>query len=159
MLLEVSRTTEVAASPGAAWALFQDVPRLVTCLPAASNLKPLDSERRYAATVTEKLGPFRLSVPVEIDMHTVEEPRRIVAALTGADSKGQARVKGTLEGVIEPLADERSRLVLSMQVEVLGKLATLGAMPMRRRADEIFTDFVRRIDAELTSPGTGGASR
>lgn len=71
--------------------------------------------------------------------------------LTGADSKGQARVKGTLEAVVDPSATG-SQLTLSMQVEVLGKLATLGAMPMRRRADEIFTDFVRRINAELTAP-------
>ncbi len=150
MLLEVSRTTEVAASPAAAWALIRDVPRLTACLPSVSGLRPLEAERRYAAIVTEKLGPFKLSVPVEIELHTVEEPSRIVAALTGADNRGQARVKGDLEAVLEP-AGAGVRLRLGMKLEVLGKLATLGAAPMRRRADELFADFVRRLDAELTS--------
>ncbi|MCC7368151.1 MAG: SRPBCC family protein [Chloroflexi bacterium] len=153
MLLDISRTTDVAAAPASAWALYRDLPRLVTLLPAVSDFRPLEPDKKYAANVSEKLGPFKLSVPVEIELQTVEEPKRIVAALTGADSRGQARVKGTLEGTIEPLGDDRVRLTMSMQLEVLGKLATLGAMPMRRRADEIFTDFVRRIDAELTGPG------
>jgi carbon monoxide dehydrogenase subunit G len=89
-------------------------------------------------------------VPVEIDLRTVEAPRRIVAGLTGADSRGQARVKGDLEAVVEPSGDG-ARLTLGIKVEVLGKLATLGAAPMRRRADDLFADFVRRIDAALTS--------
>jgi carbon monoxide dehydrogenase subunit G len=151
MLLEVTRSTDVAVSPAAAWALLRDFPRLTTCLPAVSPLQSIEPDRRYAATVSEKLGPFKLSVPVEIEIRTVEEPSRIVAGLTGADSRGQARVKGTLEAVVAPSATG-SQITLSMQVEVLGKLATLGAMPMRRRADEIFTDFVRRINSELTGP-------
>lgn len=153
MLLEVSRSTEVAASPAAAWTLIRDVPRLTGCLPNVSDLNVLEADRRYSATVSDKLGPFRLSVPVQIELQTVEEPRRMVAALTGADSKGQARVKGDLEALIEP-AGAGVRLTLGMKLEVLGKLAALGAAPMRRRADDLFADFVRRVDAELSADGT-----
>jgi hypothetical protein len=152
VLLEVARSTEVAASPADAWSLIRDVPRLTTCLPNVSDLKLLDADGRYSATVSDRLGPFRLSVPVQIELRTVEEPRRIVAGLTGADSKGQARVKGDLEAVVEP-AGAGVKLTLGMKLEILGKLAALGAAPMRRRADDIFTDFVRRVDAELTSAG------
>ena len=130
MLLEVTRTTEVNVSPAVVWALVHDVKRLTGCLPNVSDLR----------------------VPVEIELRAIEEPRRIVAGLSGADSRGQARVKGDLEAVVEPNG-EGARLTLGMKVEVLGKLATLGAAPMRRRADELFGDFVRRVDAELASDG------
>lgn len=152
MLLDVSRTTEVAVPPVAAWALVHDVQRLAGCLPNVSDLHEIEPERRYKATVSDRLGPFRLSVPVEIELRAVEEPRRIVAGLTGADSKGQARIKGELEALVEPSA-AGSRLTLGMKLEVLGKLATLGAAPMRRRADELFGDFVGRIDAALMGDG------
>jgi len=150
--LEVSKTADVPASPAAAWALVRDVPRLAGCVPSVSGLSTLEPDCRYAATVTERLGPFRLSVPVEIELGTIEEPRRIVAGLTGADSRGQARVKGDLEAVVEP-SPAGARLTVGMKLEVLGKLATLGAVPMRRRADELFADFVRRLQAELTGAG------
>jgi carbon monoxide dehydrogenase subunit G len=42
-----------------------------------------------------------------------------------------------------------ARIALSMRMEVLGKLASLGAAPMRRRADEIFSKFARCVEAEL----------
>jgi carbon monoxide dehydrogenase subunit G len=153
VLLEVSKTTDVNAAPTAAWALVHDVERLAGCLPNVSDLRELEPERRYAATVSDRLGPFKLSVPVEIELRSVEAPRRIVAGLSGADRRGQARVKGDLEAVVEPSGDggDGSRLTLGMKLEVLGKLATLGAAPMRRRADELFGDFVRRVDAALTS--------
>jgi carbon monoxide dehydrogenase subunit G len=160
VLLEVSRSAEVAASPAATWTFIRDVPRLTGCLPNVSDLSALEADRRYSAIVSDKLGPFRLTVPVQIELRTVEEPRRIVAGLTGADSRGQARVRGDLEAVIEPV-ETGVRLTLGMKLEILGKLAALGAVPMRRRADDLFADFVRRVDAELTAGGgahSGGST-
>jgi carbon monoxide dehydrogenase subunit G len=38
-----------------------------------------------------------------------------------------------------------------MKMEILGRLATLGAVPIRRRADEVFNEFVQRVHAELAA--------
>jgi hypothetical protein len=152
LLLDVTKTTDVDAPPLAAWGLIRDVPRLSGCLPNVSDVREVEDDRRYTAVVAEKLGPFRLQVPVQIVLESIDEPRRIVAELSGNDSRGQARVKGSLEAALEP-ADHGTRLTLSMHLEVLGKLAALGAGPMRRRTDEVFNEFIRRVGAEL-----GGAS-
>ena len=154
MLLEIAKSADVAASVGASWELIHDVPRLVGCIPGVSDLKQLEDPRHYSAVVSEKLGPFKLQFPVHIAIQSEEPPRHIVAELTGADGKGQARVKGQLEGTLEA-AGEGARLNLNVQMEILGKLVSLGAAPMRRRADEIFSEFVRRVQTELketTSP-------
>jgi uncharacterized protein len=148
MLLDLKKETDVAATPQAAWALIRDVPRLSGCIPNVAGLKVLEPNKRYSAVVAEKLGPFKLQVPVQIELLSVEDQSRITAELSGNDSRGQARVKGTLEAGLAPL-ESGTRLALSMQLEVLGKLAALGAAPMRRRADEIFNEFVRRVRAEL----------
>lgn len=163
VLLEVTKATDVAASQATAWALLRDVPRLSACIPRVTNLQEVEANRRYTAVVADKLGPFGLQVPVRIEVESVEEPRRIVAQLAGDDSKGQARVRGSLEATIDPASQPDQpgcALRFTMRMEVLGKLATLGAAPMRRRADEIFNEFVRRVQAELgtstsTSTGTG----
>jgi carbon monoxide dehydrogenase subunit G len=98
--------------------------------------------------VSDQLGPFKLSVPVEIEVESVDEPRRLSAVVTGTDRRGQARINGTLSADIEPL-DSGTRIALSMRMEILGKLATLGASPIRRRADEIFSRFAKCIQVEL----------
>jgi carbon monoxide dehydrogenase subunit G len=161
MLLEVTKVAEVPASAEVAWGLLRDVSRLSGCIPNLSDLQVLEADRRYAASVSDRLGPFRLQVPIQIEIRTIEPPRRIVADLAGSDSRGQARVRGTLEATVEPRQSEgQTALALGLRLEVLGRLAALGAAPMRRRADEIFGEFVRRLTAELgadaaTTPAEG----
>ena len=149
MLLDIAKETDVAAGVDAAWALVGDLPRLSGCIPGVSDLREIEPGSRYSATVTDKLGPFRLQLPVEIAIQAREAPHRLAAELTGNDSRGQARVKGTVEATLAA-AGGGAHLSLSAHLEVLGKLAALGATPMRRRADDIFAEFVRRVTAELT---------
>lgn len=148
MLLEVSRVTDVGALPSVAWSFIRDVARLSACIPNVSELRVLEEDRRYAAIVSDQLGPFRLSVPVEIELDAVDQPRRLSAAVTGNDRHGQARINGTLGADIEPL-ESGTRIALTMRMEILGRLASLGAAPMRRRADEIFSRFAKCIQVEL----------
>lgn len=151
MLLEVTKVTAIGVPQAVAWALLRDVPRLSACIPKVSDLEVLEPDQRYAAVVSDRIGPFSLQVPVRISVLDVEEPRHISADLTGDDKRGQARVRGTLSATAEPAAAGETSLTLSMRVEVLGKLASLGAIPMRRRADEIFTEFAQRVRDSLSS--------
>jgi carbon monoxide dehydrogenase subunit G len=157
MLLEVTRTAHVGVPRAAAWALLRDVPRLSACIPKVSDLQVLEPDRRFSAVVSDRIGPFALAVPVTIQVREVEEPTRITADLAGDDRRGQARVRGTLEAAAESTGEAATELRLGMRMEILGKLATLGAVPIRRRADEVFNQFVERVQAELRSPERSAA--
>jgi len=148
VLLDIAKETAVGAGLQASWSLVSDIPRLSACIPGVSDVREIEPHARYAATVTDKLGPFRLQLPVEIAIQSLEEPSRLVAELTGNDGRGQARVKGNIEALLQP-AGSGTKLSLNAHLEVLGKLAALGATPMRRRADDIFAEFVRRLSQEL----------
>ena len=138
----------MAAPPAEAWALVSDIPRLSGCIPGVTDVRAIEPNQRYAATVTDKLGPFRVQIPVEIAIQSLDAPSHLTAELTGNDGRGQARVKGSVEAHLAP-AGAGTTLTLNAHLEVLGKLAALGATPMRRRADDIFAEFVRRVSAEL----------
>jgi carbon monoxide dehydrogenase subunit G len=151
VLLEIEKQADIAVAPEAAWALLRDFPDLATCIPNVGGLEEVEPDRRYSATISDKIGPFRVTVPVQIAIDSIEPPRRIVAAISGNDAKGQARLKGNLEATVD-LDGTGTRLVVSTRIEVLGKLATLGAAPMRRRADQIFDEFIARVSARLAEP-------
>ncbi len=149
MQLEVTRIVDVHVPQSAAWALLRDVARLSACIPRLSDLQVIEVDQHYTGVVSDKLGPFSLKVPVRIDVLTVDAPSRITAGLAGDDQKGQARVRGTLEALAEPTDAKSTRLTLGMRIEVLGKLASLGASPMRHRADDLFNTFVENVRVEL----------
>jgi uncharacterized protein len=154
VLLDLTRGIDVRVAPPVAWTLICDVSALAACAPNVSELRALEPEGRYTALVSDRLGPFTLSVPVEIEIREAEVEHRIVARLAGADRRGQARVRGDLVGTVEPTSGG-TRVTLSMKLEVLGKLATIGATPMRRRADDLFSTFAQRLQAALDAAPAG----
>ena len=149
MLLEVAKEADIAAAPAACWELVGDVPRLAGCIPGVGEVRALE-DGRYAATISDKLGPFRLQLPVTIAITEETPPSRLAAELTGDDGRGQARVKGQLEATLQPNGSG-TNLKLNARLEVLGKLAALGATPMRRRADETFAALMARLKSELAA--------
>jgi carbon monoxide dehydrogenase subunit G len=145
--LDITKSTDVPATQERAWALVSDMPKLCACIPGLDGLTDLEPNR-YSATITDKLGPFRLQLPVQLAVVSRDEPRRLAAQVSGNDGRGQARVKGSVEALLEPAGDG-TRLTVTASIDVLGKLAALGATPMRRRADDIFNEFVRRVEQAL----------
>lgn len=154
MLLEIDKQADIAAPPETAWALLRDMPQLARCIPHVSELVEVSPDRHYTATIADKLGPFRVSLPVTIAIEAIEPPHRIVAAINGHDAKGQARLKGQLAAAVAGTA-AGSRLSVQMRIDVLGKLATLGAAPMRRRADQIFDEFIANVLRQLSETPVG----
>ena len=153
MLLEIEKRVDIGVAPELSWALLRDIPQLTQCIPRVTALEEIAPDQRYATTISDKIGPFRVTIPVQIEIQAIEPPRRIVAAISGHDAKGQARLKGSLEAVVDPVGISTQLLVL-MRLDVLGKLASLGAAPMRRRADQIFDEFIACVSARLTDPTT-----
>src|SRR5919202_3333901 len=101
MLLDISKVAAVPVAQAEAWALLRDVRRLSACIPKVSDVQVLEEDQRYSAVVSDRIGPFALSMPVNIEVKEVEPPKRITAELAGDDKRGQARVRGTLEATAE----------------------------------------------------------
>jgi len=46
-------------------------------------------------------------------------------------------------------ASPGTKMYFEVSIEILGKLATLGAVPIRRRTAQVFTEFAQNIQAEF----------
>ena len=156
MLVNFSQTVTLAATQQDAWNLLRDMKRLAALIPGVESMLPVDNEK-YVTTVVERVGPFRLSLNLEIRIVQAIEPSLLKAELSGTDSYGQNRLSGTL---CADLKASSAETVLSMdsRVEVTGKLATLGAAPIRRRANELFAQFAERLQGQFSTAGRESTS-
>ena len=155
MLIQLNETLTLAAAPPEVWRLLRDTRRLASLLPGVESIEPLavpEGGEAYAAKVTEKVGPFRLTLKLEIRVTGLEEPSRMKAELKGSDGGGSNRMTGSLEAILGPGEAGGTRLQFGAAVEVLGKLASLGAVPIRRRSAELFAEFAGRIERQFASP-------
>jgi hypothetical protein len=149
VILDITKNVTLQVPVDRVWALLQDPPRVAGCLPNVRDFRPADGENRWATVLVEKLGPFSVQVALTIEVSEDGAAHRMTAKVAGDDKGGQARVRGDLVASVRPEGDAASTLEVASNVEVLGRLATLGAVPMKRRADQIFDQFVKTIGQEL----------
>jgi carbon monoxide dehydrogenase subunit G len=149
LLLQIEKSVRLDQPVEAIWDIVRDPVAVAGCIPNVRDFKSRDGSKQFSATIEDKLGPFRVEVPVSIDVSDDTPGRRMTAVIAGNDKLGQARVRGEVAALVLPEANG-ARLDLTSRIEVLGRLAALGAVPMRRRADQIFDVFVGNLTTLLS---------
>jgi len=130
------------------WQLIWDVDRFITCVPGCKEAKTVEDGKIYTATMEEKVGPFRLTIPMKIEVEKTEPLSYIKARASGSDTKIGSLMKVEME---VNLKDESPGTLISMviSVDILGKLATLGHSMIKRKADQVLEEFVAAIRKTL----------
>src|SRR5438046_8758699 len=131
MLVNFSETLTLAATQQDAWNLLRDMKRLAALIPGVESMLPVDNEK-YTATVVERVGPFRLSLNLEVRIVQAIEPSLLKAELSGTDSYGQNRLSGTICAELNKNSSAEKVLMMDSHVEETGTLENMGADPLRR---------------------------
>ncbi|HEV8440925.1 MAG TPA: SRPBCC domain-containing protein [Methylomirabilota bacterium] len=142
--MRVTREVPVAAAPAELWTLLWDIPRMVECVPGCAEAREVETHRRYAARMTQKVGPISLSVPLEVHVIEAVPPARLAL-----DARGRDRAIGTEVSMRVTLdieaRGEASLLRIDAEGRVLGKLGALGHGVIQRKAEEAIEEFGARL--------------
>jgi uncharacterized protein len=133
----------------AVWDFLWDVTRLTPCVPGCERVEALAPYQRYRATVRDRVGPFKVQVPLEIDVLTTLAPERLAARAQGKDTAVQSLVKVEIDVALLATTPTTTLLQLAAEVAVLGKLGTLGHSIIVRRGNAIIEQFATAIQAAL----------
>lgn len=146
--MEFEQRIAVTASPDKVWALLWDINRMASCIPGCKEAREVEPHRRYTAVVAERVGPFKVQFPLEILVQDAEEGRRLRALATGKDTAVGSSLKMQLD--LEITQDGgQTVLTLRADVNVLGKLGTLGHSMFKRKAGEVMGQFAGAMRHEL----------
>jgi carbon monoxide dehydrogenase subunit G len=159
MLLNLAEDLHLEASPEDVWKLLRDTPRFAGLLPGVESVKAREEAdaEAYDAIVHDKIGPFKVTLNLELRVIETAEPALLRASVKGADAHNLNRVSGTLQAALRaalpssgtPEARTGTQMRFEASVEVVGKLATLGAIPMKRRTTQLFAEFARNIQGQF----------
>jgi len=153
--MKFEKEITVDAAPDKVWGFLWDVERVARCLPGCREVRMVVPHERYEATVVERVGPFKVQFPLEIQVLEVEELRRLKAQAVGKDSAMGSSLKVILELQLER-TDTGSRIAIVSDTSILGKLGTLGQGIIQHKADGIMTQFAEAVQRELETEGLGG---
>jgi carbon monoxide dehydrogenase subunit G len=155
-LIELRRVIDLAVTPDAVWERLWDVPALAACIPGCDAVETVEAQRRYRATIRDKVGPFRIAIPLEVAVEPAP-PTRLTVTAHGRDSVLGSPVTLTLVASIEPAGNGGARLALDGHGEVGGRLAALGQGVIDRKTRDILERFATNLTA-LFARGSDAAA-
>jgi carbon monoxide dehydrogenase subunit G len=143
-----SRELQLAAPADSCWAALIDVPTLVSWISVLDEAHEIEPLQRYSAALMDKVGPFKLRADLGITLSDVQPGRQVRLRAAGEDRQVGSRVR--VEAEVR-LADRDGGTVLSCDgsYEVAGRVATLGAGTIRKKADKLMDEFFGNVQRAL----------
>ena len=131
------------------WRTLVDVERISRCIPGCEEVEEIERLARYKALIKQKVGPFRVKVPAEITVESLVEPRSVHTCATGKDEITGTLVAISLSVRLDSIAHETSRIEVDANMEMQGRLVSLGFPIIKRQAEKNFAEFERRLTETL----------
>lgn len=153
-MTELRRAIDLPAPPAVVWDRLWDIAALARCIPGCDGVEPVEEGRRYRATVRDRVGPFRIAVPLDVAVEATP-PSRLAVTAAGRDATLGSPVKVALTVSVEP-RDGGTRLEMTGRVDVAGKLASLGQGVIARRTSDALDQFAANLAGLFRTLETGG---
>lgn len=150
---------EIPADLETAWTVLLDIPRIVPCMPGAELVETV-GERSYKGLARVKIGPIALQFNGEAEIVEVDDSaHRATVHARGADGKGRGTADATVRFALAPEGQRNTRVEVETDLNLSGAVAQYGraAGLIDSVANQIIADFVKNLEAELTTGQPDGA--
>jgi hypothetical protein len=146
--VKIENAFEVPAPPEAAWAILNDVPRVLPCMPGA-ELEEVVDQNTFKVTMHVKLGAVALRMATDVRReHADDEARTTVLVADAKDEKGRGGASATITSSLEQ-AGEGTRVTVVTELQLRGTLAGMGRGVVGAVASELVKSFAARLSDEL----------
>jgi carbon monoxide dehydrogenase subunit G len=133
-----------------AWTALLDIEDVASCLPGAEVTgRNGDS---YEAAMKLSLGPMRMRYAGQVTIAEADaDGHRAVLLAKGTDTRGQGVANAQITMALASEADE-TRVTVTTELELAGRVAQMGRGIVDRVADDIFEQFASCLSRKLSAP-------
>ena len=156
--MKIENAFEVAAAPDTAWALLNDVPRVLPCMPGAELERTVD-ESTWEVLQRVKLGPISLQFRSKVTRtETNETDRRTVLSVDAKEVRGRGGAEATIESSLHPV-ESGTRVTLVTELSLRGSVAQYGRPVVGSVAEELTKQFAACLASMLEDEGPSPPAR
>ena len=156
--MQLENAFDVPASLGDSWALLNDVPSVVPCMPGA-ELAEVVGANAWKAKLHVKLGPITLQFLADVLREEMDEADgRVVLAVKAREAKGRGSADATIESRLSA-NDGGTHVGIVTDLTLRGAVAQHGRGVVADVAGRLTTQFAQCIAAKLaqSQPEAPGA--
>jgi len=141
----------VAAPVDRVWAFMMDIPAVSLCVPGVETIQTID-ENTYEGALKVRVGP----VAVRLQGRVVVAERDPALFRSRLDvSAAEKRIASTVNAkstmTLTPKSESETELWIHTEASILGKLGEFGQAVMRRKADQVLSEFAANVSRQLAA--------
>ena len=134
------RLIRVDAQPSDVWRVITDVLLVASWVTVVDDVYEYEPLVRYDAVLADRVGPFKLSADLDVDVTKVDAPNSIEVVADGEDRQVASRIQ--IGATVALDADGPGTAIhVSGRYEVTGRVATLGASMIKAKGEKILDEF------------------
>ena len=149
MAFKIEERFEVQAPVERVWKYLIDPARVVECLPGAELLEMKD-DGNFLGAIKVKVGPMAMSYKGQAKFTEVNEETHHVRMVGDArEVSGSGSTKVTMLSTVAPLASGGSEVVVTAEVELVGRIVQFGRGMIEEVSRQMFRQFSACVKAKL----------
>jgi carbon monoxide dehydrogenase subunit G len=162
MGFKIEERFEVQAPVERVWKYLIDPARVVECLPGA-ELVEMKDEHTFVGAIKVKVGPLSMSYKGNAKFTEVNEETHQVRMVGDArEVGGSGSTKVSMLSTVTPAANGGSEVVVSAEVELVGRVVQFGRGMIEEVSRQMFRQFSTCVKAKLevveeTTPAAAAA--
>ncbi|MEI3606510.1 SRPBCC domain-containing protein [Pseudogracilibacillus sp. SE30717A] len=149
--MKINDSFTINAAKDDVWTVFMDVEKLASCVPGCNDLVAL-SETEYEADMIVKTKFMTIKFKANGILKDAIEGEELKVEMVGKPMKLAGLFKSKMNVQLEEVSANETKILYEMDLQMTGRLATLGDILMRgtvkKSADE-FADNVQELFAEV----------
>ena len=154
---QVDRAFVVDAARDEVWPRLLDVQSVASWLPIMHSVTEVSSGgsgidgSSFRAAFEDRVGPFSLRADLRIEVAGVREPEEVSIRARGEDRQIRSRIMIDATAHLSDAGSGRTRVRLSGDYEITGRVATLGAGVIRSKASKLIDTFCTNAAVGLSA--------
>ena len=149
MGFKIEERFEVQAPVERVWKYLIDPARVVECLPGA-ELVEMKDEHSFVGAIRVKVGPMSMSYKGNGKFTEVNEQTHQVRMVGDArEVSGSGSTKVSMLSSVAPAANGGSEVVVSAEVELVGRIVQFGRGMVEEVSRQMFRQFSTCVKAKL----------
>ena len=142
--MQFEREFVVPLSPENVWDVLWNIEAMMKCVQGCAEAVVIEEKKRYKALIIEKVGPFKLEIPLDIEIGETVIGRSIQMRAFGKDSHIGTEV--ILDLVLElDRQGDQTHCRLTVDAGVVGRLASLGQGVIKLKGKQSMNHFAESL--------------
>ena len=150
--MDIELSSVIDAPARTLWDTLLDPARMAKCVPGVTSVEVV-SDSEYVVQLQVRIAFIAARFKVRTTILEQTPPNHLRCESSGEDSSIGSSVKSISEMFVTAIDDNRSNLRVTTRATVLGKLGALGLNPMRTKAERMWEEFCRNLEAEINGTG------